>query len=463
MGGTSPGFPTLRALSAGSDPPAEGALDAFFDDMSSLPTLPPATGPQRVDRRPTPLPSLTAQSDERVQAALAASARAEASLSGLFRAIQHLGTGVGGAREANELLMHELEALRDMLGAANEQQLAFKQKVAMLEQALDRARKDGNRDRDFLTDQHDAFIVDLMDEQEGELAKRDRDLDILRGRLSEIENRSTIPTVPPQTADARGAAGVKVAVRVEDEGSALDRAERAELERTAQKLAEDRERARETVQRLQTQRDDAQSAVARITKERDDALQQIHRLKSELGGPRIPLSSRPPPVESRKPDPTPTKPQSGVSKNAGAELTLDNLEIDERLNHPFVSAQQLNVPQPYSLSPSATQKPTAPAPPMSSSATPPRSNPMNSSVTPPRSNPVAVSMPPRPTQPPDELRRALTSSPTLQPLGASSRPPLKQKPDASTRPLVGYSHESVEAEQIEGVRLSKPPPGRDKR
>jgi hypothetical protein len=44
---------------------------------------------------------------------------------------------------------------------------------------------------------------------------------------------------------------------------------------------------------------------------------------------------------------------------------------------------------------------------------------------------------------------------------------LKQKPDASTRPLVGYSvgTESIETERLEGVRLSsKPaPPGSEKR
>src|SRR5450432_889296 len=358
MGGTSPGFPALRALEGRSDPPADGALDSFFDTMSSSPTLPPATGPQRVDRRPTPLPSLTAQSDQRVQAAIAASARAEASLSGLFRAIQHLSTGVGGAREANELLTHELEALRDMLGAANEQQLAFKQKVAMLEQALDRARKDGERDREFLTEQHDAFIVDLMDEQEGELERRDRDLNILRDRLSEIERRSTIPTVPPPTVDTRGSARMKVRADVEDEGSALDRAERAELERTAQKLAEDRERARESLARLQAQRDEAQGAVTRITKERDDALQQIHRLKSELGGPRIPLSTRPPPVDSRKPEAISPKPLSHSGRQAGMELTLDHVEIDARLSRPPVVAPQLSVPPSSNLA-NAASKPTA--------------------------------------------------------------------------------------------------------
>ena len=457
MGGTSPGFPALRALSSTSDgvdsPADDGALDAFFDTMSSPPTVPPATGPQRIERKPTALPSLTAQSDQHVQAALAASARAEASLNGLFRAIQHLGTGVGGAREANELLTQELEALRDMLSAANEQQLAFKQKVSTLEQALDRARQDNERDRQFLTEQHDAFIVDLMDEQEGELARRDLDLNVLRERLAEIERRSSVPTVPPPIADARGSARMRSAPRVEDEGSALDRAERAELERTAQKLAEDRERARETVQRLQGQRDEAQAAVTRISKERDEALQQVHRLKSELGGPRIPLSTRPPPAESRRPEIASSRPPAAASRVPAAALTLDTLEIDARLNRVPVSAPQLNAPSSGSAPLSAALKPTSPAPPI------------RSSMTPPRSNPLAASVPPRPSPPPDELRRALSSSPALQPLGASSRPPLKQKPDASTRPLVGYSmnDESVEAERLEGVRLSKPPPGHDKR
>jgi len=74
--------------------------------------------------------------------------------------------------------------------------------------------------------------------------------------------------------------------------------------------------------------------------------------------------------------------------------------------------------------------------------------------------PLSTSLPPNVSPPPEELRSALTSSPALQPVVASSRPPLKQKPDASTRPLVGYSlnDEHVEAEQLEGVRLSKPPP-----
>ncbi|HWZ90683.1 MAG TPA: hypothetical protein VNW92_17605 [Polyangiaceae bacterium] len=426
--------------------------------MSSSPTLPPPPGSQRLERSSTPqpsLPSLTAQSDVRVQAAIAASARAEASLSSVVRAIQHLGTGVGGAREANELLTHELEALRDMLGAANEQQLAFKQKVQSLEQALDRARQDAKRECEFLIEQHDSFIVDLMDEQEGELERRDRDLSVLRGRLAEIERRGTVETLPPPTIDTRGSARMKVAPIVSDEGRELARAERDELERTAQKLTEDRERARETVQRLQAQRDEAQSAVTRITQERDEALQQIYRLKSELGGPRIPLSTFPPPSDARKHDNASTKPPSGLHKNSGLELTLDHNEIDARLSRPP------GIIQPHSMTPAPSAASRAP------SRQPSPVPAIRSSITPPRSSPQASTLPPTPsrTPPPGELRRSLSSSPALQPLGASSRPPLKQKPDVSTRPLVGYSlnDEHVEAEQLEGVRLSKPPPSRDKR
>lgn len=453
------------------------SLDSNADALSSSPTLPPAPGVPRIERRLTPLPSLNAQSDARVQAAIAASARAEASLSSLFRAIQSLDTGLGGAREANELLTRELEALREMVGAANEQQLGAKQKATLLEQALDRARKDAEREKQFLTEQHDAFIVDLMDEQEGELERRDAELHTLREELANLRARQAelekqervssrdLPTMPPPNFDARSSSRMRVAERM-DEGTALDRAERIELERTAHKLAEDRERARETVQRLQAQRDDAQSTVTRVTKERDDALAQIFRLKAELGGPRIPLSTRPPQQDSRKPE----APAHSSKPPKGIDLTLDSIEIDPQLGLVQVRTPQLEVP----ALPSIQQKPTAPAPPITSVMSPPSSKPSDVGAA-PRSNPLAApkaprvsalaaplstSQPPNASPPPDELRSALTSSPALQPLGASSRPPLKQKPDVSTRPLVGYSlnDEHVEPEQIEGVRLSKPPP-----
>ena len=444
--------------------------------MSNSPTLPPIT-----HRKPTPLPGLTTESDARLQAALAASARAEASLNGLFRSIQNLGSGVGGAREANESLVQELEALRDMLGAANEQQMAFKQKVLLLEQALDRARKEAERDRAFLIEQQDAFLVILIDEQEAELRRRDSDLETLRGRVTELEQRvpasvsnfaavpSEAPTLPPPTSpfgdhEARRAGDVTLTSAVSPPPSEIDRAERAELERTAQKLAEDRERARETVQRLQAQRDEAQSAVLRITKDRDEALQQVHRLKAELGGPRI--SSRPPSVESRR---------DSASFRAAAPapdiLTLDGLELEARFARPASSSQPApsplrpGLPVPSSEEPSVPPRSSSkPGAPISSVLNPPRSNPLASSPLPTRLSPPPARISPLPSartsQPPEELRRALTSPPASTP--TSSNPGLKQKPDASTRPLVGYSmgNESVE---VEHVRLSSKPPRDNKR
>lgn len=417
--------------------------------MSNSPTLPPVAGSQR---KPTPLASaaLNAESEARLQAALAASARAEASLTGLVRSMQQLGASVGGAREANESLTTELEALRAMLGGASEQQLLLQVKIEQLELVLDRTRKEHERERGFLIDQQDLFLVKLLDEQEAELKRRDADLDVLRGRVAELERRQLVTLPPPLlTLPSLEAPSLKLVEPTPSPSpmSEMERAERAELERTAQKLAEDRERARETVSRLQAQRDEAQSSVVRISKERDEALQLIHRLKAELGGPRIPSSTRPPSVDSRR-----------DSAQARA-LSIDPLAIEAQLTNPTDPAARRD------SSPGASSEAPLRVPPISSVLNPPRSNP-DAAPLPTRLSPPPTRLSPTPARnspPPEELRRALTGAPAVQ-SSASSRPPLKQKPDPSTRPLVGYSvgNESIEAEHLEGVRLSsKPGPAGD--
>ena len=160
---------------------------------------------------------------------------------------------------------------------------------------LDRTRKEHAQERGYFIDQQDLFLVKLLDEQELELKQRDSALETLRERLAELERRDQVALAPTLVQADAPPSSVRLVELDQPASSAapeVDRAERAELERTAQKLAEDRERARETVARLQAQRDEAQSAVARIGKERDDALHEIHRLRSELGGPRIPLLAR---------------------------------------------------------------------------------------------------------------------------------------------------------------------------
>jgi len=384
-----------------------------------------------------------------VQAALAASARAEASLTGLFRALQQLGNGVGGAREANESLTIELEGLRDLLGVASEQQQLFERKITELERVLDRTRKEHAQERVFLIDQQDLFLVKLLDEQELELKQRDIELDALRGRLAEFEHgeRSSAPPPSAQPSIAQPTNVTELEKPSESAGIEQERAERVELERTAQKLAEDRERARETVLRLQMQRDEAQSAVARIGKERDDALHEIHRLRSELGGPRIPLSTRPPSGEIRR-DSNPAREQIAVP-------TLAQLEAEARLGQ---SSAEASAP-----ATSASDSPRGQ--PISSILSPPRSNPHASPI-PSRLSPLPARMSPsQASLPPEELRRALTGPSSVQP-DAESRPPLKQKPDGSIRPTGGYSlgTGSIEPERLEALtQRASNPPGSTKR
>jgi len=376
------------------------------------------------------------ESDARLHAALAASARAEASLTGLFRAIQQLGDGVGGAREANESLTLELEGLRNLLGAASERQQIFERKLAELELVLDRTRKEHARERVFLIDQQDLFLVKLLDEQELELKRRDQDLDTLRARLAELERRDQVALAPTLVQSSAPPAPLPVAELQQPAESArsdFELSERAQLERTAHKLAEDRERARETVARLRMQRDEAQNTVMRLSRERDEALHEIHRLRSELGGPRIPLSTRPPSGETR---PRASVPPSSTSRGSS----------------PIAS----------SVGDEDTQ-------PISSVLSPPRGDAPLSSIA-SRLSPPSARIAPRPSpasQPPEELRRALTGPSSLQSSSPDSQSPLKQKPDASTRPLVGYAlgTDSIKPEHLEGAgrRSANPPKGGDKR
>ncbi|HYP99495.1 MAG TPA: hypothetical protein VER96_12565 [Polyangiaceae bacterium] len=430
--------------------------------MSNSPTLPPAAEPQR---KPTPLPVLANESDARLQAALAASARADASLTGLFRAIQQLGNGLGGAREANESLTLELEGLRDLLGVASEQQQIFERKISELEQVLDRTRKEHSQERGYLIDQQDLFLVKLLDEQELELKQRDLALEALRGRLAKFEERNQLALAPTMIQESAPTPPVTL---VEPEQppvstlSKLERAERDELERTAQKLAEDRERARETVSRLQAQRDEAQDTVVRIGRERDELLYEIHRLRSELGGPRIPLSTRPPSGESRS-----------SSGRMPAAQSLSQLELEARLGQPGVPSSAPSASATFPTAGHDSQR----SQPISSILSPPAGTPFTAPLSSRLSPPPSRLSPPPPAQPsipPEELRHTLTSTLVSSTGPTSSEPPvesrsspLKQKPDASTRPLVGYSlgTGSVKPESLESAThlTPHPPPSSGKR
>lgn len=167
-----------------------------------------------------------------------------------MRSIRDLSAGVSGAREANVQLLRELEGMSDLLGAANERQLALKNRVALLEQSLERAHIEAERERAYILDQQDAFIAAMMEDHEQVIGELNRELDSLRTRASQR----------PLTVSAEPAAA-------SDGGEAGAREELEAARKLIDKLVGDRERTRETLLKVQAQRDEAQAALVEFAKD----------------------------------------------------------------------------------------------------------------------------------------------------------------------------------------------------
>lgn len=267
---------------------AEGPLSGFVDDQA--PTLIPPSHTQSSERKDpllsesprarlfsdvVPAKSEETADERALQAALAASTRAEASLSGLMRTLKTLASGVSSAREANVELVREIEALRDRLQQSTEERRTLESRIDALEAALEEAQRAAASDRAFLIDQHDQFIARLIEDHEQVLSK-------VTSELAEARQRART-TPPPPLVNGDG----NVAKLREQ----LDAAQRG-----IEKLVAERDRTREALLRLQAQRDEAQSQVVRLSRERDLARAELAQLRIQQGlsdvarGP----SSRPP-------------------------------------------------------------------------------------------------------------------------------------------------------------------------
>jgi hypothetical protein len=126
--------------------------------------------------------TLTARGDELVQLALAESTRTEANLNLLLRGLQHLTAGASAALEANTQMACELDAVRDLLGKSQVEELALRQKVRLLEHSLENLRRETARERSFFIEQEDLFLVELLGDHEREIA-------CLKERLAEATRR----------------------------------------------------------------------------------------------------------------------------------------------------------------------------------------------------------------------------------------------------------------------------------
>lgn len=395
---------------------SQPALERDDDPHESVTIAPPAPNFDELLRQVGPGPSLTNRSDHHFRAALEAGARTGSNLGDLAKMLSELSSGVVSARQANEQLVEELSTLRSMLGLANETQADLRYRLAEVEQMLVASQADAERERLFLTEQHDEFLSALLDEHEDQL------------------------------------------LALTGEGDS---------------------KLQEALIKAETQRDDALARANRLERERDELRAEGSMLRARLGMLRSASTTPPPPVVSSRPP----------SYRPAKALQLDAGELDSTLR-----------PSPSRL-PKLSGRPASPPPASRSLSSPPPElegaiyTPGPPSVGPPSSDGSASAFPrvstrpgvggPKPSEPPPPPsfgpspsgwtptpppatatpvvnvpeRPRVVSVASMPPSQPGTRPLIKQKPDPTTRPLIGYSLQaSIDTETLEGARLSSKPP-----
>ena len=398
------------------------AAERDEDPHESVTIAPPAPDFEELLRQPTPVPSLSNGSDQHFRTAIDASERAGSTLSELSKMVAELSSGVVGARRANEQLAHELSTLRAMLGSANEQQLGSKYRVAELEQEVVALRAEAERERKFLTDQHDDFLAALIEEHEEALSTRDVEGDTRRMSAGVSDLAQKLVQVETLRAQAEAA-----------------------------------------LAKATSERDDAKARAERRERERDELRAEASLLRARLGQNRAASTAPPPPLASPRPP----------SYGPPPALRLDASELDSTL-HARPSQPRLPsvvprlTPPPAELVravvsstgsanasafPRVSTRPGVGGPKPSEPPPPPSFGPMpTTGWTPP---------PPASIETPAITMPARGVSAASLPAGLPSQHPvLKQKPDPTTRPLISYSlgEDGVKSETLEGARLSSKPP-----
>jgi hypothetical protein len=382
-------------------------------------------------------------SEAHVEAALEAGSRAEASLSALLKTIHQVTTGVSGAREANEVLVAELQSVREMLRSSNERRSALERRIALVEQerdvarrSLEEVRSSAAADRTFLMEEQDRFLQAVMEEHEQAVSDLVRERDEAREQAARvtsgllgIQGRRSAPT------------NLNLAVPGEDTeqlGSAL-----AEARRTIERLVAERDRARDVLRKLQAQRDEAQDAVDRLTAEVEETREELARNLEERQN--LPMG-----MERANPDGKRTDPVAAIMDRPTFPAPPQQVDA-------AVAASRANTP------PMPVNVPSLEAAPRSSVTPPPEE----------LRGALFISEPPRdedwdegsPSDPPPSADARATPLPKAPdddgPQITIKRPPLKPKPDPASHSLGGYSMagEGIESDRIDTakIRASKPP------
>ena len=130
---------------------------------------------------------------QRMESLLSNVTRTEANLGLLIRGLKHVSASALSAREANTELIYELDELRVHLAHSHEVEESMRFRMNHLEQLLDLIRHESARERNFLIEQQDLFLVSLLDDHE-------RQLNELRAQLLEATRRTDAQTITELTA-----------------------------------------------------------------------------------------------------------------------------------------------------------------------------------------------------------------------------------------------------------------------
>lgn len=329
--------------------------------MGTVPGSKPAADAAEAPAGDSPVaPARTPSSHEQtVEAALAASTRAEATLGALYRAIQQVTQGVSGAREANDQLAEELQRVREMLASSNEQRLVFKNQGELLELQLEEARND----REFLIQEHDQFLAGLLDEHEQTIDRLVQERDEAFARVEKLlrQTQETVAPIPASVRRTNPGLG-----EMTPPMPTLRPATREEHDRNLEKLLAERDRSRDVLRRLQQQRDDAQQALAQVTRERDQYLSELARYApGRVLLQRLPVSpeasrrTQPavPHLATRTTDPVPPDTSDGLGDLLGDRATAPpGGDLD--------AAIALSRPSPPAGIPAQAAPPLGPKPPL---------------------------------------------------------------------------------------------------
>jgi hypothetical protein len=136
----------------------------------------------------------------RLESALSSVTHTEAQLALLARGMKHLAASANAARDANAELMVELDGLRAHLSQSYQEEQALRFRMSQLEQLLDVVRRDSARERAFLIEQQDLFLVEILSDHDRQIV----DLQgLLHGALLRTEHSRERAELTAQRDQAR--------------------------------------------------------------------------------------------------------------------------------------------------------------------------------------------------------------------------------------------------------------------